>query len=1053
VNPAPAPEVRKVVSAVFCDWVGSTALADRLDVETVRRVQARYFEEMRSAIERFGGTVEKYIGDAVVGMFGVPVLHEDDALRAVRAAVAMRDALTPLNIELKQEWGVSVSTRIGVNTGEVVTGEEEPNREPFATGDAMNVASRLEQVAEPGEILIGSETYSLVRDAVRVIPIEPLRVKGKRLAIPAWRLIDLDPAAVARRPRFDAPLVGRDAEFATLHGILESAWRAGRGQVMTILGDAGVGKSRLAEELERSLHSETIVLRGRCLPYGEGMTFWPIAEVIRQACGIREDDSADEAQAKIAQAVRKEARHALVCRRLAGVLGLVEDSGESEETFWAFRRLLESLAGRRPVLVVIDDLHWGEPTLLDLIEYLVRTMRDAPVVLLCLARRELSAKREALVNDFPEAPAVVIDPLTPEESDLLLTSLIGGGALDEAIGTHIAEAARGNPLFIEEMLGMLVDKGLLHRKRGTWLATGDLSRVAVPLTIDALLSARLEALPRGEGEVLEAAAVIGKEFWADAVVELMPEELRAGVPGYLGSLVRRGLLESDGERFAGHDPLRFHHMLVGDVAYRRIPKVRRSGLHQRFAELLERRWGDRLPEYEEIAGYHLEQGYRLRKELGPVSETTRAMRFKAGAHFASAGRRAFGRGDMTAAIKLLERAASLLPRTDHRRLYVLLDLGVALMQVGKLVQSERTFEHAVKRARMARDRTRRLYAEIELAGLRFDAYPEHGIKKILSEVKGARSFFEARGDDVGLAKVWRRLGFVDGVRSCWRPAREAFEQALEHARLANAQREEAVAASMLFYCYLYGPDPVDDAISACERLLSDGRTYWGVEAVGRCCLAGLYAMRTQFGEARELLTRSRGAFAELGQMGRMAESAFVAGTVEMLAGDFAAAEREFRPAYDALEESELRGLRASLAACLAEPLFLLGRYGEARKLTVDSEQLAGEDDVFSQVRWRSVRAQLLARAGDAAAAEEIAQDAVARAFLRGDNLNLQAGAVLSLAEVLDVSRRREGAQAAAAKAVGLYAQRGNVAARERAKLFAARLTEDAVEREVQLRSS
>ncbi|HZE29620.1 MAG TPA: adenylate/guanylate cyclase domain-containing protein, partial [Gaiellaceae bacterium] len=473
---AVAREVRKVVTVLFCDVSGSTALGERIDPESLRRVMSRYFETARAIVERHGGTVEKFIGDAVMAVFGVPTVHEDDALRAVRAAEELRGGLGELNDELESGYGTRLELRMGVNTGEVVTGTEER----LATGDAVNVAARLEQAAQPGEVLLGGETYRLVRDVVEVEAAAPLEAKGKAEPLDAYRLVSVLTEAPGRR--HEVPMIGRKRQRELLEGAFANVVSDRSCHLFTILGPAGVGKSRLAEEFLAA--ADATVVSGRCLSYGEGISYWPVTEVVKQLVPRIEATGP-----------------------LASILGDDSASGSPEEIAWAFRKLLEARAAERPVVVVFDYLHWGEPTFLDLVEHVADLSRDAPILLLCMARAELLDVRPAWGGGKLNATTALLEPLAPDETAELLASL--GEGLDEQLRERILEAAGGNPLFVEEMVAVAAE------------GEGD---VAVPPTIHALLAARLDQLDPAERGVLERGAVEGQVFHRGAVTALAPDE-------------------------------------------------------------------------------------------------------------------------------------------------------------------------------------------------------------------------------------------------------------------------------------------------------------------------------------------------------------------------------------------------------------------------------------------------------------------------------------------------------------------------------------------------
>jgi class 3 adenylate cyclase len=532
-----AREVRKTVTIVFSDVSGSTSLGEQLDPESLRRVMGRYFDEMRAVVERHEGTVEKFIGDAVMAVFGIPVVHEDDALRAVRAAMEMRERLSALNEELERDWGVTIAVRTGVNTGEVVAGDASGGQR-FATGDAVNVAKRFEEAAPPGEILLGEPTYRLVRDAIEVEPVADLELKGKGELVSAYLLRSIEPEAAGRARRLDSPMVGRERERSLLEQAYERAVGDSACHLFTVLGVAGVGKSRLIEEFLAGLGESATIARGRCLPYGEGITFWPVLEVVRMLHG-------EDAVSTIADRLAGDENAELIATRVAAAVGLAERPGLSDETAWAVRKLLENHARERPLVLVFDDVHWGEPTFLDLVEHIADLSRDAPILLVCVARPELLDAQPGWAGGKFNATSVLLEPLNDEDSAELIDNLLGRVKLDTEVRTRVTEAAEGNPLFVEEMLGMLIDDGLLERRNGNWVATGDLGSISVPPTIQALLSSRLDRLDPVERAVVEHASVEGKVFHRGAVMELVPAEIRGDVGSHLQTLVRKELLRPD----------------------------------------------------------------------------------------------------------------------------------------------------------------------------------------------------------------------------------------------------------------------------------------------------------------------------------------------------------------------------------------------------------------------------------------------------------------------------------------------------------------------------
>jgi class 3 adenylate cyclase/tetratricopeptide (TPR) repeat protein len=998
--------LRKTVTVLFCDVTDSTPLGERLDPEVMQRVMARYFEEVSAALERHGGTVEKFIGDAVMAVFGIPTVHDDDALRAVRAAAEMRTVLADLNEGLRRDFDVELSIRTGINTGEVIAGDPAAGQ-AFATGHAVVIAERLEKAARGGEILIGETTKRLVENAALVEPVSPLKLKGKSDAVEAWQLIGVLEGAPSFARRLDAPMVGRELELAQLRGAFDDAVAQRDCRLITVLGPAGIGKSRLANELLSNVSDEASVLVGRCLPYGEGITYWPLRDVVREAAG-------ELTLPQIEELLEGEEDASRIAARVAGAIGIGEAAGAADETLWAVRRLFERLSRDRPLIVGFDDLQWAEPTFLDLIEYLVGWSRDAPILVVCLARPELLDKHPTWLTVTPNATSITLEPLSEQDAESMLDELMRGGAdLSSDVLARITEAAEGNPLFVEQMLAMMSDD--------------EAHTDEMPPSIHALLAARLDRLEPAERAAIERASVIGRDFWRGAVADLSRDEDRPDVSARLMTLVRKDLIQPSRSVFPWEDGFRFRHALIRDAAYLAIPKETRADLHARYAAWLERTAGERANELEEILGYHLEQAFRYREELGPVSDEGRALAIRAGERLAAAGRRAIvARSDLAAAVSLLSRSIALLPKDHPLRRELLPELGSALMRTGDFARAEGVLDEALEAAVAVGDRRLELRTIIEREFFRTFTQPEGSALDDSSVAERTIPLLEELGDDLGLAKAWWLKSEPD-VNACrWGARAEALERALEHARRSGDAAEVATITSLHVQALYYGPMPVLDAIKQCERYLAEHPDNRSLEASVTGVLAGLRAMQGDFDEARSLRARSRELHEELGQRLRVATTfTILAAEIEELAGRPGEAASMLRWAYDTLDEMGAPSATATLAAFLAEALCLEGRYDEAEEFSRISED-APESDVVTQVLWRTARARAVADR-DRKTAEALAREALARTRAT-DYPDLEARALISLAAVLG-----EGEEASQLKkdALGLYQRKGNLAAATR----------------------
>jgi class 3 adenylate cyclase/tetratricopeptide (TPR) repeat protein len=1029
-------EVRKTVTVLFCDVTGSTSLGEQLDSESTRRVMSRFFEEMRVVLERHGGTVEKFIGDAVMAVFGIPSVHEDDALRAVRAAAQMREALDTLNKELERDRGVTIASRIGVNTGEVVAGDPTASQ-ALVTGDAVNVAARLEQAAGPGQILIGEPTLRLVRDAVKAEAVEPLTLKGKAQPVRAYALMDVASGAAGVARRLDAPMVGRKDELEALHGALARATRD-RGCVLaTVIGVPGVGKSRLVDELVSLHEADAVVVQGRCLSYGEGITYWPVVEILTVVAGIAGVDGPDEIRSKIGRLLEGSSDAEIVGERLAEFLGLSGATAAPEETHWAVRKLFEALATPRPLVAVFDDIHWAEPALLDLIEHVVTWSGDAPIVLLCTARPELLEERPDWATTSREAISLRLEPLTHDESGRLIENLIGSSALPEEAGS-IVDTAEGNPLFLEHLVGMLIDDGHLRRDGNAWVAVGDLSSLSVPPTITGILEARLERLSSQERDVLERGSVEGRVFHWASVTALSDGAGPVGVGRDLLSLVRRGLIGPAPALFGGGEAFRFRHALIRDAAYARLPKSTRAELHERHARWLERTAGDRLAEFEDVLAYHLEQASLLRSDLGPLDAIGRELAAEAAHRLTSGGRRAAARGDVQAAITLLDRALVLLGPDDPTRPDVSVRLGEAAAEAGDPDRAAGAFEEARALAAGTGDARMEMRARIAGVRLKLSFEPEGATEELHRLLTEAIPLFERFGDEEGLTIAWLSAGEVALVEGRGADMGSAFERASVQAERAGDQTGLSEALSWQLAAMVVGFIRPNEAIEGIRRLAERDPKDRKLQAIAAIHEAMALAMQGRFDDARARFRHGHRLLEDLGMTMWAAGTQFSAGWIEMLAGEPAAAEREYRKGMEALRSMGELGYLSTQAAELGQALYEQGRLDEAEEMAGVAKGAGAPDDLSTQAVWRGVRAKVLARRGELAPAIALAEEAVAM-MAASDFADLRARAQMDLAEVYRIAGRREEAVAMLRETLDLLERTGIVPLIERVRAGLAEL--------------
>jgi class 3 adenylate cyclase/tetratricopeptide (TPR) repeat protein len=1040
VSDAAAPhEVRKTVTLIFCDIKDSTRLGEHVDAEALHEIKDRYFAAMAGVIQRHGGRIEKYIGDAIMAVFGLPRAHEDDALRAVRAALGMQLALASVNEDLQRHFGIALANRIGVNTGEVVANDTPGVDQKLATGDAVNVAARLEAAAPANGIYLGALTHALVREAVIAEAVEPLELKGKAQRVPAYRLLSFrtrgDEDAARRR---NTSLVGRDDELLQLRSVYREVQEGRCVRLVTVLGDAGAGKSRLLQEIvDEAAAAQAVVLRGRCLPYGDGITFWPLREMVGMAAGIRGDDAPEAARAKM---------HALLgdadlVERLAFASGLSKTAFPLHELYWSARKFLERCAATRPLVVQIDDIHWAEPAFLDLLEHVLEACRDAPILLLATARHELLDERPQW-GEGPCHTRLALGPLSDSAAAQIASSLLGDAALPPEVVARTLRAAEGNPLYVEQWMSMLVDSGALRRDGDRWTWSAAAGEITVPPTIRALLEARIDQLARSERVAVEPAAVIGLEFAQPGVEALVPATARAGLSEQLLSLTRRQFIHPAVSTEA-HARYRFHHQLVRDTVYNGLLKRTRATLHAEFV-----RWADQLNadrdralEFEEILGYHLEQAHRLLAELGPLDDQGRALGSDAARRLSSAGRRALARGDFHAAANLLERAIALQAHDDPRRVELLPELAETCMGMGDFTKARTILDEA--RASAERTGNRRMTASARLVTEFVHLYSGDpgGSEEKLKTAHELIPLLERENAHSELATAWRLIMLVHGIAGRYSLATAAAEHSITHARRAGNDRLVARVGGILSNTALLGPTPVPEAIAQCEQLIAAGLSDRQVECSVMCTLAQLRAMNGELQAARVLYQRGRAMLRDLGHHVNAAATGLDLARVEFLGGDLGVAERELRADYEMLANMGETYYLSSMAALLSRVLRDQGKDDEALALSVTAEQASAEDDLESQSMWRAVRAPIVARAGDTTQAEGLARDAVAFAR-RTEATGLQADALLELACVLRIARQPEARREALGEAIALYSAKGNIVSAARASRAAAESIEN-----------
>ncbi len=1021
-------ESRKKVTALFADVVGSTALAETLDPEALRQVMMALFERMAKAIERHGGAVENFIGDEVAGVFGARITHGDDALRAVRAAADMLAEVAALDAEIGSQLGVELRLRIGVSTGTVVVGPPIAGRS-MSLGDPMNVAARLQKLAEPGQILISEDSYRLVRSEVVAEGAGAADLRGRAKPIETYRLISAHPADHAE-PEADLPIVGRDAEMSLLLIAFERAVARRSQEFITVLGEPGVGKSRLVAEVAERYRSRATVLVGRCLPYGEGITYWPLVEIISQAAAIDEDDDADLARSKLDAVLREDPDGPAIARHLAQIVGLDDSFDPGEQAFWSVRRLLQVLAKRRPLVIWIEDLQWAEPTLLDLILHVTRNAEDAPITFACTTRFELLDKRPDWRQSCPTT--IQLDPLPRDAVGEMITTLVGD-ELDGPVGDRIVELAAGNPLFVEQVLSMLIEEGGLERTEDGWGPGPNAGQVPVPPSIEAILAARIDHLSDQERALANSGAVIGREFSLTAATAVAGE----GGQDEIDGLVGKRLIEPVDRASAQGDTYMFRHILVRDAVYETLSKARRAQLHERFADWLAEWSESRLPQWEEIVGYHLEAAYRFRRELLGSNQHVEELAQRAAVHLSRAGQRAAARQDDGAAAALLTRSVTLMAESDGAadptaRLEPLVELGMALVRGGETERAELVLAEGRRAVAQTGDERSEARMRILEANLKRLIDPPWWMENGRAAAEGALGVFHRLDADLDAARAWHLLGKYHSDRGQQTAAADALQHGLELAQRAGDRGVEAWIRYWLLQAFTLGPNPCKQVIAQARGDLDwavahDNRALQG-STLGR--MGEMLARSGQAGEAEAAFAKARGIFVELDQPVHVAYLALSTAPVEPLAGDPVAAEQELRAAADFFEAAGAKHITASLLPVLAMVLVAQGQTAGALDLSERTEAIAASEDLDAQVKWRLARAKALTQMNRLPKAERYAREAVDLAG-PSDMVLLQGDALVGVGEVMLAARAPSEAVPLIERALAIYEAKGDVVSAKR----------------------
>ena len=928
---------RKLATVLFVDLVDSTGLVSGADPEVVRQRVNRYFDDVARGIRTHGGTVEKFAGDAVMAAFGVPLAHEDDAERALRAALQIVPAVTELGLKV----------RIGVEAGEVVVEDAEST---FATGEAVNLAARLQQAAPEDGILIGPAVRRLADGRVVAEVSEPVLVAGRPEPLPSWRLVEI--TSQPGRALTAAPFVGRDVELDLLHNTYARAVRDRRAHLVTVFGEPGIGKSRLIREFAEGIERATI-LRGRSLPFGEGVTYWALAEMVKQSAGISDDDPVAEAFDKLRACCESDAIADLLATA-AGLLGASEREHKREELLWAARAWAEEFALMQPLVLVFEDIHWAEEPLLHVIEHIARAVRDAPLLIICVTRPELLELKPSWGGGNLRATAIELAPLTPDESEQLAEGLQPDGALAPAQRALVLEKAEGNPLFLEETIRMLAESG----------GDGNI----IPDTIHALIAARIDALPPDQKQVLQRASVIGRVFWHGALEQLAPG---LDADPLLDALIDRELvLAEERSTIAGERAFRFKHILIAEVAYEGVSKARRAELHELFARWLHDRTGDELME---IRAYHLDRAVCLREELeGAAPEE---LRLRAATALEGAGKRALNREAFQTARSQLLRALELEPTLRRRYLAALAAWRLQDLQTVAVEMEQVVAEAEAAGERRIQGRALTALSEMTLYQ-KADADEARTLIEKADEVLKGDDDVDARFD------VYAAAGMVASWRGDFAEVERIGHEALAFVRSAGRKDLEAIVIQAVAQNAIISLDVVEAeslAHQATELAEASGSVRARAAALGT--QAWLAEIQGRYNEAERSYRELIQLYTDIGNSQGIGSAQMYLGRLLQSSGRGDESEAILRESVRALKRVGDRGHLCEAQRFLSQTLVARGKVDEAERLALQAIESVGPEDQLSMWTTRMALGVVRAAQGRDAEAEQLLRDSV-EAFAR-----------------------------------------------------------------------